>query len=338
MKHILAGIILAIFTAGISAQELDSLKAIMKKKTSPETTENRDSLNFTPVIVEENGDEVKIQVFKKEIIKVVDTGDSTYIKLGDRKFVEIKDHPDSTMIRVGDKEIKIVEKENNPKISIDDVKDEPEGHPRFRGHWAGFEWGINNFMDEDFTISREGDNQFMDINTSRSWVVNLNLAQFSLGFGTSHAGILTGIGLEFNNYFFDRDNTITEVNDRVVEFNLPDVNVTKSKLASTFLRIPLILEAQFPRVIRAKRVFLSGGLITGLKLGSKTKVVYKDGSGKNRDKIRDDFNISPLRYGLTARIGYGNLNVFGDYYFTPMFVADKGPELYPFSLGLSVTF
>jgi len=217
-------------------------------------------------------------------------------------------------------------------------KDEPEGRRKFRGNWAGFEWGINNFLDADFTISREGDNQFMDLNTGRSWVFNFNLAQYSLGFGTSHAGILTGIGLEFNNYFFDRDNTITEVNDHVVAIDLSDMNVTKSKLASAFLRVPLILEVQFPRTIRAKRVFLSGGLITALKLGSHTKVIYKDGNGKNRDKNRDDFNISPFRYGLTARIGYGSINVFGDYYFTPMFVADKGPELYPFSLGLSFTF
>jgi hypothetical protein len=337
MKHIVACIVLMIFAAGIFAQELDSLKAIMEKKDLPYATENQDSLSKTPVIIDDNGDKVRIQVLDKEIIKVVDTGDSTYIKLGDRKFVEIKDKPDSTMIRVGDKEIKIVER-NCPKVTIGNVEDEPIGHPKFRGHWAGFEWGINNFMDADFTISREGDNQFMDINTGRSWVFHLNLAQYSLGFGTSHAGILTGIGLEFNNYYFDHDNTIAEINDHIVALYMNDVNITKSKLASTFLCIPLIVEAQFPRTIRAKRVFISGGLITGLKLGSHTKVIYKDENGKNRDKNRDDFNISPFRYGLTARIGYSCINVFGDYYFTPMFVADKGPELYPFSLGLSFSF
>jgi len=177
----------------------------------------------------------------------------------------------------------------------------------------------------------------MDLNTGRSWVINLNFAQYSLGFGTSHVGLLTGLGLEFNNYFFDRDNSIVEVKDYVIVDSLTG-NVAKSKLTSTFLRVPLIFEVQFPSTIRAKRIYLSAGLIAGLKLGSHTKVVYKNDSGKSRDKNHDDFNISPFRYGLTARIGFGGLSIFGDYYFTPMFVKDKGPELYPFSLGLALAF
>jgi hypothetical protein len=176
----------------------------------------------------------------------------------------------------------------------------------------------------------------MDLNTGRSWVINMNFAQYSLGFGTSHIGLLTGLGLEFNNYFFDNDNTIIERDDYVVD-SLLTGNVAKSKLTSTFLRVPLILEVQFPNTIRAKRVFISAGIIAGLKLGSHTKIVYKE-NGKNKDKNRDDFNINPFRYGITARAGYGNVSVFGDYYFTPMFVEEKGPQFHPFSVGLAFNF
>ena len=260
------------------------------------------------------------------------------MKVGDKGIIQVIDQPDSTRIRVGDKEISIVEKNDDTHIRFDDIDDEDHIHnPKFRGHWAGFEWGINNFLDKDNTISREGEDLFMDLNTGRSWVINLNFAQYSLGFGTSHVGLLTGLGLEFNNYFFDRDNSIVEVKDYVIVDSLTG-NVAKSKLTSTFLRVPLIFEVQFPSTIRAKRIYLSAGLIAGLKLGSHTKVVYKNDSGKSRDKNHDDFNISPFRYGLTARIGFGGLSIFGDYYFTPMFVKDKGPELYPFSLGLALAF
>jgi hypothetical protein len=177
----------------------------------------------------------------------------------------------------------------------------------------------------------------MDLNTGRSWVINLNFAQYSLGFGTSHIGLLTGLGLEFGNYFFDNDNSIHEVDDYIMVDSL-DGNITKSKLSTTFLRVPLILEVQFPKTIRSHRVFLSAGIVAGLKLGSHTKVVYKDDGGKNKDKNRDDFNINPFRYGLTARLGYGNVSVFGDYYLNSLFVKDKGPELHPFSIGLSFNF
>jgi len=339
MKKLFVLLLLAAFTKGIYAQELDSLKAIMDKKNAPEKVESQAGSSFAPVIVEEDGDEVKVRIMDKELVKVVESGDTTYVKVGDRGIIQVIDQPDSTRIRVGDKEISIAERDNDADIRFYDIDDDDNRikNPKFRGHWAGFEWGINNFLDDDLTISREGDDLFMDINTGRSWAINLNVAQYSLGFGTSHFGALTGLGLEFNNYYFDRDNSILEVNDYVVVDSLIG-NIAKSKLTSTFIRVPLILEVQFPNTIRSRRVFISVGIVAGMKLGSHTKVVYKDENGKNKDKNKDDFNISPFRYGLTARIGFGTLSIFGDYYFTPMFVKEKGPELHPFSLGLAMTF
>jgi hypothetical protein len=337
MKKLFILLLITAFTRGIYAQELDSLKAIMDKKNTPEKAENRDNSSFAPVIVEEDGDEVNVKIMDKEVVKVIDSGDSTYVKVGDRGIIQVIDQPDSTRIRVGDKEISIVERnDDDAAIHIYDVDDDNKiRNPKFRGHWAGFEWGINNFLDDDLTISREGDNLFMDLNTSRSWAINLNFAQYSLGFGTSHFGVLTGLGLGYNNYFFDNNNTIAEVDDQVV--GIDTTGITKSKLTATFLRVPLVFEIQFPGATRAKRVFISAGIVAGLKLGSHTKVVYKEENGKTRDKNNDDFNINPFRYGLTARIGFGTLCVFGDYYFTPMFVDGKGPELHPFSLGLAMT-
>jgi hypothetical protein len=233
-----------------------------------------------------------------------------------------------------------VEREDDTDIDITDVDKGKECKPeslKFKGHWAGIALGVNNFLDHGLTLSREGESQFMDLNTDRSWGVNLNFAQYSLGFGSSHVGILTGLGLEYNNYFFDRNITLIEKDDLVIPDTL-DGRVNKSKLTTSFLRVPLILEIQFPGVTRDKRIFLSAGIVTGIKLGSHTKVVYKGESGKNKDKNNDDFNINPFRYGITARIGYGNLNLFGDYYFSPMFVKNKGPELHPFTLGLAVSF
>ena len=251
-------------------------------------------------------------------------------------MVEVYDHPDSTRIRVGNQEISIVENNNKADIHIGRVKDH-HGHEKFRGHWTGIELGINNFLDDDLTLSREGDASYMDLNTGRSTAVNLNFAQFSLGFGSSYIGVVTGMGIEFNNYFFDNNNTIAEIDDQVVGVPLDGENLAKSKLTTTFLRVPLFLEGQFPRTNRGRRVFISAGLVGGFKLGSHTKVVF-DNDGKDKSKDKDDFNINPFRYGLTARMGYGCIAVYSDYYFTPMFVRDKGPELHPFNVGLALTF
>lgn len=330
-------------------EELDSLKRIMG--TDQSVQDERPDFETAPlppppppslpVIVDEQGDEVQVKVLDKSVVTVIDNGDSTVVKLGDKGVLQVIDQPDSTSIRVGDKVIRIFERNDDTDFSIADVE-EDNGHEKitskkFRGHWAGIEWGINNFLDNSNSLSREGENWFMDLNTGRSWALNLNFFQYSLGFGTSHIGILTGLGLEYNNYFFDNDVSIIETNDMVMVDSL-DGNIAKTKLTTTFLRIPLILEFQFPNTIRAKRVFLSAGIVAGLKLGSHTKVVYKDDNGKNKDKNNDDFNINPFRYGLTARLGFGNMCVFGDYYFTTEFVKNKGPELHPFTIGLALNF
>lgn len=336
MKRVFTIVWIALFCLSLGAQELDSLKAIMGTKDESRTEENDND----PVIIDDDSEEVKVKVFDKEVVRVVENEDSTYVKVGNKGLLQVTEQPDSTRIRVGNKEISIVENNDDTDIKVRDIRHyhgRDIYNPRFRGHWAGFEWGINNFLDSENTLSREGDAWFMDLNTSRSWAVNINFAQFSLGFGTSHAGILTGLGLEFCNYFFDNDNSVLEVNDVLIADPLFG-NVSKSKLTTTYLRVPLILEIQFPNTIRSKRIFLSAGVVAGLKLGSHTKVVYKDEGGKNKDKNRDDFNINPFRYGLTARLGYGNISFFGDYYFTQMFVDEKGPELHPFTIGLSFNF
>jgi hypothetical protein len=335
MKKLYTLLLVVAFCSAINAQELDSLKSIMNKDQD-EKVEPRNDDSSEPVIVDDESDEVNVRVLDKDVVKVIENGDTTYVSVGDRPVLEVRDHPDSTSIRVGNKEIRILENNDDTDVKIRRVDNPRISNPKFRGHWAGFEWGINNFLDNDFSLARSDAESYMDLNSGRSWVANINFAQYSLGFGTSHLGIVTGLGLELNNYFFDNKNTIEEIDDYVSESPLgPDVY--KSKLTTTFLRVPLILEVQFPNTIRAKRVFLSAGIVGGLKIGSHTKVVYKD-NGKSKDKNRDDFNINPFRYGITARAGFGNLSVFGDYYMTTMFVKDKGPELHPFNLGLSFNF
>ena len=338
MKNFLLLLFVAAFTAGISAQELDSLKAIMNKHDEPEKAERQDDPSQGSVIVEDEGEEVNVRVMGSDVVTVIEGEDSTYVRVGEKPLIQVIEQPDSTRIRVGDKEISIVERDDDTDIRMYRVDENDRIRPRkFRGHWTGFEWGLNNFFDDANSISREGDAAFMDLNTGRSWAINLNFAQYSLGFGTSHAGMLTGLGLEYNNYFFDGDNSIAEVDDYVVMDTLYG-DVSKSKLTTSYLRFPLLFEVQFPNTVRAKRVYISAGLIAGIKLGSHTKVVYQDEGGENKDKEKDDFNISPFRYGMTFRIGFGFVNIYGDYYFTPMFVDGKGPDLHPVNIGLSLTF
>ncbi len=177
----------------------------------------------------------------------------------------------------------------------------------------------------------------MDLNTGHSWNFNLNFIEYGLGFGTDKAGLVTGLGIEWSNYHFDGANNIIENTDGIIEeYLLPNENssVQKTKLQTTYLTAPLLLEFQIPA--GKKRVYLSGGVIGGLKICSKTKMVYTLNGDKQKDKVKDDFNLASLRYGFTTRIGYRSVRFFATYYPTALFESGKGPELYPFSLGLTL--
>ncbi|MEZ5069963.1 MAG: outer membrane beta-barrel protein [Bacteroidales bacterium] len=179
---------------------------------------------------------------------------------------------------------------------------------------------------------------FMELNTGKSWSWDVNFLEYGLGFGTSYAGLVTGMGFEFTNYVFEGQNNIVKdpVSGDMVAY-VPDYadNITKSKLNITYLTAPLLLEFQIPA--GKKRIHLSGGVIGGVKLASNSKLKYTENGDKSKEKFKGNFNLSPLRWGVTARAGYRSLNLFATYYMTPLFIPGSEPELYPFSVGLTLT-
>ena len=203
---------------------------------------------------------------------------------------------------------------------------------RFKGHWAGFEMGLNNYLTEDHSMSP--DKAFMEINTGKSWNFNFNFAQFSLPIVRDRFGLVSGFGLEWSNYHFANANTITkdEVSHQIVSKDLSNMALKKNRLQTTYLTTPLLLEAQLGD---RKRISLSGGVIAGLKLGSHTK--YKTADDKL--KTKDDFYLQSFRYGFTARVNYDGLGLYLNYYNVPLFLNSKGPEeLYPFAAGIVFSF
>ncbi len=280
-------------------------------------------------------------------VTVVEDEEKTMVKIGDDGVVTVEEGRDTTKIKFGNKGVTIIEDEKGTSIDWDDLEDQkPKGNGdeddekkrgKFKPHWAGFEIGINNYVNSDFSMVLAPENSFMDLNTSRSWNFNLNFMEYGIGLGTDKVGLVTGLGIEWSNYHFDGGNVISENEDGfIVEKTLMNDNasVQRSKLQTTYLNVPLLMEFQVP--LGKKRMFLSGGVIGGVKLGSKTKMVYTVNGDKQKDKVKDDFNMSVLRYGFTARIGYRNLKLFANYYPTSLFEKDKGPELYPFSVGLTL--
>lgn len=256
---------------------------------------------------------------------------------------------DTTKFRFGNKRVVIIEKDGSTSIEIPGKDEEydfggnTDSHftykrkPRFRGHWAGVEWGFNGFMTPNQSLNMTDEYKFLELRQGRSWNFNINFMQYSLGIVNDKIGLVTGLGLEFNNFHFRNPLTLKVVDGITVAdssyFLDPNKNVVRSKLSTINLNVPLLMEFQIPSGSRRHRVFVSAGVIGGVKIASRTKIVY-DGVDKGKDKGRNDFNLSTFRYGITARVGYRGLKVFATYYPTPLFEKGKGAEVYPFSIGL----
>ena len=262
-------------------------------------------------------------------------GDTTTVRIGD--IVTVEETDDETVIRIGHRGIRISDDENDTEVDFEKYPEEDYAeHPgrRFKGHLGGIEFGFNNYSPEKWNTSVDPADLYFNLNTSKSANFNLLLPCVSMGF-TRHFGLVATIGINWSNYRFDAGNSIRVNDEGIVETYMPSTGeVAKSKLSTTYAILPVMLEAQLP-VSENKTINLGAGVIGAVKLGSHTKIVYTT-EGKFKDK--DDFNLNLLRWGATARIGFEMFQVYGTYYLSPMFKHEKGPELYPFEIGIALTF
>ena len=283
-------------------------------------------------------DTTRVNVLGKNVVTVVEGGNlRTDVKIGN-SAIDIKDagRGDTVKVRVGHKALVIAEGNHGSDIKLNNLDDKEyeswTGRPaRFKGHWAAFEMGINSFAKVDYTGYTPN---FMDLNYNKSYEVGINFLKYSIGLQKTkrNIGLVTGFGLTFNDYKFTNPYTIENDGGVVKPVILDQNGLSKTKLSTTFLTVPLMLEFQIPVNGHDKRLYLSGGLIGGLKIGSHTKVKQSGSKSKNRD----DFNINPFRYGATARIGYKGLNLFGTYYFSSFYKDNRGPQMYPFTIGIGI--
>lgn len=223
--------------------------------------------------------------------------------------------------------------ESGSWINVNPFDINRSGEKRFNGHWAGIQLGLNGFTNEDYGSAYGVSPDFMDLSQVSSWEVGINFFDFSIPFTPKkNFGLVSGLGVSWHNYRFDNSITIAKDQNGVIQpVEIEENNYSKSKLMVTYLNLPLMLEYQFGGVTN-RRMFVSAGMIAGLNIGSRTKV-KNDGS---KVKNRGSFSIESLKYSGIFQIGWNNLAFYTTYSFSELFKDGRGPELTPFSIGVSI--
>lgn len=240
------------------------------------------------------------------------------------------DKIDTAIVRIGKKDVKVIDHDGGTEIIWGKGKHR-KNPDRFQGHWEGIEFGFNSFAKADYGMYAPAYDNFMSLNQGKSLEFDFNFYELNIGLAKNYVGLVSGMGLSFNNYRFQNPFTMKREQNMTVPVALDPENLSKTKLAVSYLTVPLLLEFQIPVNNNEGRLFINGGIIGGVKIGSHTKVKY----GDNKEKDRSGFNLNSFNYAATARIGYKDICLFAKYSLTPMFEDGKGPELTPFTIGIS---
>jgi hypothetical protein len=307
-------------------------------------------LMLTAIILQAFSQEIISKEKEKQDSNAMAAGEKTKVIIGN-ELLSVEDSPDALKFRIGNHGLNILESLEGKKVKFekytvpdeayvqDDKDDQREkrsrNKSRFKGHLSGVEFGFNNWLTSDHSLVMPADIDYMTLHSSKSNSFNLNFTQQSFGL-TRHFGLVTGLGINWNNYRFDGNNSIEKGPLGVIQ-SLPVVDqLEKSKLTTVYLTLPIMAELQIPA--DNHHINIAAGVIGAVKIGSHTKMVYENG---DKVKSNDDFSLSMLRYGPTARIGFENFQVYATYYMTPLFKNGKEPgghQLYPFEIGLAFTF
>ena len=207
---------------------------------------------------------------------------------------------------------------------------------KFRGHWAGFELGLNNYVNKDFSTSLKPDDRNFELNASGSWVFALNFLQFNIPFGRN-LGLVTGMGSVWNNYHYRNNvNVYEDVNGVMVAEPELEKWYNKNTMNTWNFDVPLLFEFQIPVAHKKPGIFVSFGVVGSAKVLSWGKQHYNMDGNRYEINERSDYLINALRYGFTARVGFKYLKLFANYDAVPLFQKDRGPEIYPVSVGITL--
>jgi hypothetical protein len=230
---------------------------------------------------------------------------------------------------------------------------------KYNGHWAGIELGVSGYATPQFDMNFSRAYPFMNMNTARSLTVNINPFELNVNLCHNHFGFTTGLGLQISNYYFTNDYVMLKDSAELVAYKVQDsqgnlVSMKVNKMVVSTVTLPLLFEYQTNHYRRLNSFHITLGVIAGLRIGSYTKQVYNDKDESyflvdaNGDKIatfdvehytvrdRGAYHLNPFRLDAAFRIGWSHLNIFSTYSVTKMFQKNQGPELYPFTVGITL--
>ncbi|HRN57823.1 outer membrane beta-barrel protein [Agriterribacter sp.] len=148
-----------------------------------------------------------------------------------------------------------------------------------------------------------------------------------------------GAGLGTDNMFFKQ--TTVDLRKYPLSFAHDTVSSYKKyKIATGYLEVPVELRFASNPANYNKAFKVALGVKVGTMIDAHTKAkITRDteGYGGYTRKIKDKRNFNTTRLAGTLRVGYGVFSVFGTYQFNEFIREGAGPNVKPYSIGLTIS-
>ena len=208
-----------------------------------------------------------------------------------------------------------------------------EKRNRFHVHGSGLFAGFSNLASRD--LSEIGTVENAELKLS-SFEIGLTLFGMDVHLSKKYGWLFfAGLGFKVQQYNADRNYAFVEQNNVTVQ-QRPEENIhySKSRLVQWYLHMPIMLEYQ-KKISRKSNFFVQAGVELGLKLSSKSSVVYRDDNNKKtHEKMGKVMNVNPLTADAKIEVGFNNFALYARYGLIELFRKNRGPEVVPVAAGI----
>lgn len=146
--------------------------------------------------------------------------------------------------------------------------------------------------------------------------------------GQSKFSFHPGLGFGMERYAFKNKHTLAYAdNSNEVEIvPSPFSNTKKSMVIMNYLDIPMDLKYTLNPDDPNRSFNISIGGRFGVLTESHLKLKYREDGETKKLKDKQNYNLNPIRYGISLKVGVGNFKLFGYYDLSTKFEKNLGPQ------------
>lgn len=240
------------------------------------------------------------------------------IKIGGIIIIKKRDHNDSS----GNRDVNVtINRRQHRKPS------------NVTTNWGIVDLGFANYSDKtnygsaavQQMVPGATDKDALELRAGKSVNVNIWFFMQRLNVIKHVVNLKYGLGLELNNYSYDRDLQFQKNPTRIVTAT---EGLKKGKLAADYVTVPMMLNFNFTPE-REKGFGISGGVSAGYLYSARYKT--KNGNG-DKSKVHDNFDLEKFKLSYIGELNLGVVTLYGSYAFKNMW--EKTLDQQPYNFGI----